>query len=93
MPSKPTDELVHQKASKIAEKTTRNPEIKAAKSNKKLKEEEKKLSKLKIGKLKMHNVCVDAALALTTCVTLASLFYGFTVLWNHLNHLPFIFCV
>lgn len=44
--NKPTVELVSEKASKITEKTAKNPDTKPVKSNKKLKEEEKKLKLL-----------------------------------------------
>lgn len=52
MAHKPTVELGNEKASKITEKSAKNPDLKPAKSNKKLKEEEKKLSKFESDKFK-----------------------------------------
>lgn len=60
MANKPTVELVSEKASKITEKTAKNPDTKPVKSNKKLKEEEKKLSKLQIVKFKSFVFYADA---------------------------------
>ena len=54
--------------SKITEKSAKNPDIKPAKSNKKLKEEEKKLSKFESDKFKTFMFSGDANEARCNCI-------------------------
>ena len=68
MAHKPTVELGSEKASKITEKSAKNPDIKPAKSNKKLKEEEKKLSKFESDKFKTFTFSGDANEARCNCI-------------------------